>query len=221
MPLPDYKLVVFDWDGTLMDSIGRIVSSIQAAAGHCQLTIPTVRAVKDIIGLSLPKALGLLFPNSAEDKIKAMVEQYKYQYVEGDNTPTPLFEGAEQLLMALKASDKLLAVATGKGRKGLQRVFYATQTEHFFHASRCADETNSKPHPQMLLSLLTELNVSPEQAVMVGDSHHDMKMAQAAGIDSIGITLGVHSRDVLQNYQPIAIVDSLAELQQILLYQVD
>ncbi|KGJ87707.1 HAD-IA family hydrolase [Colwellia psychrerythraea] len=217
MLIPEYKLVIFDWDGTLMDSIGKIVSSMQAAAHVCQLDIPTVIQVKDIIGLSLPKALRILFPHCVEDEINAMLDQYKYQYIEGDNTPTPLFDNALELLKALKGDDRLLAVATGKGRQGLQRVFGATHTEHFFHASRCADETLSKPDPQMLLSLLAELNVRAEQAVMIGDSQHDLEMAQAAGVDSIGITLGVHDRAILNNYQPKAIVDSLSELQQLLL----
>ena len=212
-----YKLVIFDWDGTLMDSIARIVSSMQAAADHCQLTIPTAKCVKDIIGLSLPKALDILFPGASYSQTTALLEQYKFQYVEGDNTPAPLFEDALSLLKALNDNNRLLAVATGKGRQGLQRVFSATQTEHFFHASRCADEALSKPDPQMLLSLLAELNVTPEQAVMIGDTSHDMKMAQTAGIDRIGITLGVHDREILNHYQPIAIVDSLIELQQLLL----
>lgn len=212
----EYKLVIFDWDGTLMDSIARIVSSMQAAAHHCQLNIPSVSCVKNIIGLSLPKALDILFPGASQTDITALLEQYKFQYVEGDSTPAPLFEHALSLLKALSDNDKLLAVATGKGRQGLQRVFSATQTEHFFHASRCADEARSKPDPQMLLSLLAELSVAPEQAVMIGDTSYDMQMAQAAGIDRIGITLGVHDRDILNHYQPIAIVDSLAELQQLL-----
>ncbi|TMM43306.1 HAD-IA family hydrolase [Colwellia ponticola] len=213
----NYKLVIFDWDGTLMDSIARIVSSIQASAQYCQLTIPTVQSVKDIIGLSLPKALNILFPGASQTDMAVLREQYKYHYVEADLTPSPLFEHALTLLKALKDEDKLLAVATGKGREGLQRVFSATQTEHFFHASRCADEARSKPDPQMLLSLIAELGVSAEQAVMIGDTSHDMKMAQAAGIDSIGITLGVHDREILTQYQPVAIVDSLAQLQQLLL----
>lgn len=212
-----YKLVIFDWDGTLMDSIARIVSSMQAAAHHCQLTIPSVQSVKDIIGLSLPKALDILFPAASPSQMSALVGQYQFQYVEGDNTPAPLFEDALLLLEVLTENNKLLAVATGKGRQGLQRVLSTTQTEHFFHASRCADEALSKPDPQMLLSLLTELNIAPEQAVMIGDASHDMKMAQAAGIDRIGITLGVHTREVLSHYQPIAIVDSLVELQQLLI----
>ncbi|PKI16106.1 HAD-IA family hydrolase [Colwellia sp. 12G3] len=215
--MTEYKLVIFDWDGTLMDSIARIVSSMQAAARHCQLTIPTVNNVKNTIGLSLPKVLDILFPSASQIDITALLEQYKFQYVEGNSTPAPLFEHALSLLKALTDNDKLLAVATGKGREGLQRVFSASQTEHFFHASRCADEARSKPDPQMLLSLLAELSIAPEQAVMIGDTSYDMQMAQTAGIDRIGITLGVHDRDILNNYQPIAIVDSLAELQQLLL----
>jgi len=217
MNMTMYKLVIFDWDGTLMDSIARIVSSMQAAAHHCQLSIPTVKEVKDIIGLSLPKALDILFPGASQSQITALVGQYQFQYVEGDTTPAPLFEDALPLLKTLNDDNRLLAVATGKGRQGLQRVFSATQTEHLFHASRCADESLSKPDPQMLLSLLAELNVAPEQAVMIGDASHDMQMAQAAGIDRIGITLGVHNREILNHYQPIAIVDSLVELQQLLM----
>lgn len=213
----DYKLVIFDWDGTLMDSVSRIVFSMQAAAHHCQLDMPTETQVKDIIGLSLPIALETLFPNGSKAQLTAMFEQYKFQYVEGDNIPTPLFDNALSLLTALKDNNKLLAVATGKGRQGLQRVFFESQTEHFFHASRCADEAKSKPDPQMVLSLLTELGVSPEQAVMIGDTCYDMQMAQMAGIDRIGITLGVHDREILDRYQPKAIVDSLAELHQLLL----
>jgi phosphoglycolate phosphatase len=212
-----YKLVIFDWDGTLMDSIARIVSSMQSAAINCQLDVPTTIAVKEIIGLSLPIALERLFPRGSEEQLSGMLEQYKHQYVDGDNTPTPLFDNALNLLNALKVENKLLAVATGKGRQGLQRVFSATDTEHFFHASRCAGEAVSKPDPQMILSLLEELNVLPEHAVMIGDTSHDMAMAQAAGVDRIGITLGVHDRDVLNRYQPKAIVNSLTELQQLLL----
>jgi phosphoglycolate phosphatase len=215
--MANYKLVIFDWDGTLMDSVGRIVSSMQAAASFCQLNIPTATEVKEIIGLSLPIALERLFPSGTEDEFLLMLEQYKYQYVEGDNTPTPLFDNALTLLSALKVDNKLLAVATGKGRQGLQRVFTDTDTEHFFNASRCGGEALSKPDPQMILSLLEELNILPEHAVMIGDTSHDMAMAQAAGVDRIGITLGVHDRAVLNRYQPKAIVDSLSELQQLLL----
>ena len=211
-----YKLVIFDWDGTLMDSIGRIVSSMQAAAIDCLLEHPTNDEVKNIIGLSLPVALEILFPNGPKKKLDRMLEHYKYQYVHVNKTPTPLFDGALTLLNALTQKKILLAVATGKARQGLQRVFEMTETEHYFHASRCADEANSKPDPQMVLSLLEELNILPEHAVMIGDSSHDMAMAQAAGIDRIGITLGVHDKKVLNTYKPQAVVNSLSELQQLL-----
>jgi phosphoglycolate phosphatase len=213
----DYKLIIFDWDGTLMDSIGRIVSSMQAAAVHCSLIVPSNEQVKDIIGLSLPVALDILFPNNSDKEHQAMLTQYKYQYVEGDDTPTPLFDNALSLLTALKTNDKLLAVATGKGRQGLQRVFHSTNTEKFFHASRCAGEVLSKPAPDMLISLLEELAIAPEDALMIGDTSHDMQMAQSAGVDRIGITLGVHNREILNQYEPKAVVDSLDELQQLLL----
>jgi len=212
-----YKLIIFDWDGTLMDSIGRIVSSMQTAAANCSLTVPSNEQVKEIIGLSLPIALNILFPKNNDKQNEAMLAQYKFQYVEGDDTPTPLFENALNLLAALKNNDKLLAVATGKGRQGLQRVFNITDTEKYFHASRCAGEVLSKPDPDMLLSLLDELAVFPEHALMIGDTSHDMQMAQSAGVDRIGITLGVHNREILNQYKPKAVVDSLAELQKLLI----
>lgn len=213
----NYKLIIFDWDGTLMDSIGRIVSSMQVAAMHCSLEVPSDQQVKEIIGLSLPVALETLFPKNSDAQHQAMLIQYKHQYVEGDTTPTPLFNNAFALLTALKSQGKLLAVATGKGREGLERVLNITKTGHFFHASRCAGEVLSKPEPEMLLSLLEELSVAPKHAVMIGDTSHDMQMAKSAGVDCIGITLGVHNRNILNKYQPKAVVDSLSELQQLLI----
>ena len=195
--MQQYKLVIFDWDGTLMDSIGRIVSSMQAAAKAVALVIPSDEQVKQIIGLSLPEVIKTLFPHSDKKQGFLLVEEYKRQYRETNTTPTQLFDHARELLVNLQHADKLLAVATGKGRNGLQRVWQETQTEHFFHASRCAGEVKSKPDPQMLLSLLAELDISAKEAVMIGDTSHDMAMAQCAGIDSIAVTIGVHEREVL------------------------
>jgi phosphoglycolate phosphatase len=212
-----YKLIIFDWDGTLMDSVGRIVSSMQAAAKSAKLSIPSDHDAKQIIGLSLPKAIEILFPKRTEAQAEFLIAQYKLQYVELNTTPTPLFDNALNLLTRLRTTDKLLAVATGKGREGLQRVWQVTDTEQYFHTSRCADEAHSKPDPQMLHSLLTELNIEAKQAVMIGDTSHDLEMARRAGVDSIGITLGVHDKDVLSQYQPKAIVDSLFELETLLI----
>ncbi len=215
--MQDYKLVIFDWDGTLMNSVDRIVSSMQTGAKHCQLNVPSVQEVKNIIGLSLPTALECLFPKASEKQRQLMVEQYKYQYIKGDNTPTPLFEHALKLLTNLKKANKILAVATGKGRQGLQRVLTETKTLDFFEGTRCADEAKSKPDPDMIISLLEELDICPTQAVMIGDTSHDMKMAQSAGVDRIGVTLGAHNRSILNQFDPKAVVDSLSELEAILI----
>ncbi len=211
-----YKLVIFDWDGTLMDSVERIVSSMQSAAKTVGLTIPSNDDVKQIIGLSLNVGLEKLFSAITPEQVEAMLVQYKYEYLEGDKTPTPLFDNAMTLLSTLKKSSKLLAVATGKGREGLNRVLQVSETNHLFNTTRCAGEMPSKPHPEMLHSILAELEVAPHEAVMIGDTSHDLAMAQNAGIDSIGVTFGVHNKQVLQQYAPKAIVDSISELHTLL-----
>ena len=211
-----YKLVIFDWDGTLMDSVDRIVSSMQSAAKTVGLVIPSNDEVKQIIGLSLNVGLDKLFSAITPAQVEAMLVQYKYQYLEGDNTPTPLFDNAMTLLSTLKKNSKLLAVATGKGREGLNRVLKISDTHHLFNTTRCAGEMPSKPHPEMLHSILAELEVAPHEAVMIGDTSHDLAMAQNAGIDSIGVTFGVHNKQILQQYAPKAIVDSISELHTLL-----
>jgi phosphoglycolate phosphatase len=212
----NYKLVIFDWDGTLMDSVDRIVYSMQASAVALSFEPPSYQQAKQIIGLSLPKAIQTLFPSANVEQVQLLTAQYKHQYVEVNTTPTPLFKNALELLINLKQNNKLLAVATGKARAGLQRVWQESDTEHFFHASRCADESVSKPDPDMINGLLAELNIQAHEAVMIGDTSFDLEMAQRAGVDSIGVTYGVHDHMVLSKYQPKAIVDSLAELHQLL-----
>lgn len=214
--MKEYKLVIFDWDGTLMDSVDRIVSSMQSAAKAVGLAVPSNNATKEIIGLSLPIAVEKLFSGITSEQIDAMVLEYKYQYIEVDKTESPLFANALNLLTKMKQNDKLLAVATGKGRDGLNRVLNISETEAFFHTTRCAGEMPSKPNPQMLHSILEELAIAPHEAIMIGDTSHDLEMAQNAGIASIGVTFGVHKREVLEKYQPKAIVNSLIELQTLL-----
>ncbi|WDE07620.1 HAD-IA family hydrolase [Thalassomonas viridans] len=214
--MQNYQLIIFDWDGTLMDSVARIVSSLQGAARASSLEAPAYDVAKQVIGLSLPKAMQTLFPEEKHLHDELM-GQYKLHYRELDTTQTPLFDHAVELLTGLKAAQKLLAVATGKGRSGLQRVWQQSDTGHYFHASRCADESLSKPHPDMLQSLLAELDIAPGQALMVGDTSFDLEMAQFAGVDSVGVTHGVHTSEILAQYQPKAIVNSLPELAQLLL----
>ena len=213
--LKDYELIIFDWDGTLMDSVARIVSCMQAAARKVELIVPTPEQIKNIIGLSLPKAINVLFPSCNEQQAEDVIMQYKHHYIAEDKTPKPLFNNAVELLTELRGNDKLLAVATGKGRNGLERVWEISETKHFFHTSRCADEALSKPDPEMLLSILSELSVSADKAIMIGDTSYDLEMARNAGVASIGVTYGVHDKDILSLYQPKAIVDSLAEIQRL------
>ncbi|SEA31892.1 HAD-IA family hydrolase [Alkalimonas amylolytica] len=210
------ELVIFDWDGTVMDSVGRIVSAMQTAAQLAELPVPSAHAVKQIIGLSLDLAFTTLFPTMTAAQHQRLFEHYREQYVERDPTPTPMFAGAEALFLHLRAQQKRLAVATGKARKGLDRIFAETGLAHYFAITRCADDAKSKPDPDMLLQILAETRLAPEQALMVGDTSHDMLMAQQAGIARIGVTHGVHGAGVLQQFQPLAIVDDLTQLQNLL-----
>jgi phosphoglycolate phosphatase len=210
--MKEYQLIIFDWDGTLMDSVGRIVSSMQKAALASYLAVPPASSVKDIIGLSLQVSMQRLFPQASDEQHKTLIQHYSNYYKHLDDTPTPLFFGVEHMMQQLHASGKSLAVATGKSRSGLERVLLETDMTALFCTRRGADEAKSKPDPLMLQQILDELNMPTQSAVMVGDSVHDLAMAQAIGMDSIGVTWGVHSKAMLEHHQPIAIVDSVAEL---------
>lgn len=208
----DKRLIVFDWDGTLMDSIGRIVSSMQKTAQHNGLPVPTDVAVRDIIGLSLEPAIEKLFGVLEPSRLNSFLNQYRDEYVDLNPTPSPLFHDAKPVLSKLTYSGLQLAVATGKARRGLQRVWDESCTEHYFATSRCASETLGKPAPQMLYEIMKELNANPEQTVMVGDSVHDMKMAVAAGVHPIGVSFGVHDAERLSEAGAVLVVNSLTEL---------
>ena len=207
-----YEVVIFDWDGTLMDSVGRIVSCLQTSAQQAALPVPTEAAVRDIIGLSLHEAFHQLFPGINDTQIEQMTALYRQEYVHNDNTPTPLFEGVRELLIDIAERGAKLAVATGKARAGLQRVLTATELEAHFHTSRCADEAQSKPAPDMIEQILAELGIAPEKALMVGDSQLDLKMANAAGVAAIGVSYGAHSVDSLASVSPAAIIHHPSEL---------
>lgn len=210
--MDDKRLIVFDWDGTLMDSIGRIVSSMQNTAQHIGLPVPTDIAVRDIIGLSLEPAIEKLFGMLNPKQLDSFLVQYRDEYIDLNPTPSPLFHDAKAVLSQLTDSGFELAVATGKARRGLQRVWSESETEHYFATSRCASEALGKPDPQMLYEIMNELKVQSEQTVMVGDSVHDMKMAVAAGVLPVGVSFGVHDADRLREAGAILVVDSLTEL---------
>ncbi|QFU22473.1 HAD-IA family hydrolase [Shewanella eurypsychrophilus] len=210
--MKQYELVIFDWDGTLMDSVGKIVACMQQTALTLDMAIPTEQAVRDIIGLSMGEALSTLYPDGCAELQAEMKEVYSQQYLALNQTPSPLFDGVEDLLTTLNGLGYKLAVATGKARVGLDRVLTATELGGYFVASRCADEAASKPSPEMLLQLLIELDVSPDKAVMIGDSIHDLNMANNAGIDAIGVDYGAHDRDTLSQAKPKAVIRSPIEL---------
>lgn len=212
--MKDYRLVIFDWDGTLMDSAAKIIRCMQTAARDCKVSVPSDDAVAHIIGISLKPAIMQLFTTQDEQLADRLVQAYKEAFLRADKVPCPLFDGAGELLSALKSGGKTLAVATGKARRGLDRAWNNTDTGHFFTTSRSADEAHSKPSPDMLLQILDELNVSANEAVMVGDTTYDMQMAQAIGMDRVGVSYGVHAQVNLEKHQPETIVHSIAELQQ-------
>ncbi|MGY3943705.1 HAD family hydrolase [Aeromonas tecta] len=210
------RLAIFDWDGTLMDSVGRIVACVQGAARDCGERIPSAQETHQIIGLSLEVGIPLLFDlEQGSERAAALIARYRHHYLH-DDTPSPLFAGASELLHRWHAEGIALAVATGKSRRGLDRVLDETGLRPLFTATRGADEANSKPDPLMLVQILDELGLTPEQAVMIGDSIHDMAMAEALAMPRIGVTWGVHDRSRLAEHDPVAIVDSMDELKQLL-----
>jgi phosphoglycolate phosphatase len=204
-----YQLIIFDWDGTLMDSIDKIVLCMQQAAKQQLVAVPDAQAVKNIIGLSLLNAMQQLFPHLSPTEQAAMVDAYRDQYHTLQHIDTPFYPGIKDLLIHLKAQGYTLAVATGKGRHGLNEMIEKTQTRALFSATICADEAHSKPNPLMLTKLLDELQLTAKQALMVGDSSYDLEMAMNAGMDSLGVSYGVHGRDKLKLCHPIAVVDCL------------
>jgi phosphoglycolate phosphatase len=203
------ELIIFDWDGTLFDSVGQIVASLQYAAQLFEQPL-TDDAAKSIIGLGLPEVMQILFPQVPHLQ-QDILECYADHYV-ANSKGDAWFDGVAELLADLKQQGIKLAVATGKSRKGLDRVLTQTQSHDLFDITRAASETKSKPHPLMLEEILAEMQVSIDSAIMVGDTSYDLEMAQNLNMPRIGVSYGVHSIDTLQQYQPLAIVHNVQEL---------
>ena len=206
-----YRLVVFDWDGTLMDSTAIIASSIQAAARDLGYPVPDFVTASHVIGLGLNDALAIAVPQLPASQYRHMADRYRVHFLAKDPA-TPLFPGAAQLLGELRERGHLLAVATGKSSAGLARALKVPGTHEYFAATRCADQTASKPAPDMLQELMRELNVTSESTVMIGDTTHDLQMAAYARVDAIALTHGAHSRSELESLSPVACVDNIADL---------
>ncbi|RLU01907.1 MAG: HAD family hydrolase [Ketobacter sp.] len=210
--MADYRLIVFDWDGTLMNSLARIASCMQAAAVDLEIDPATDEQVHDVVGLALDIAIQRLHPVLETQQVELMRQRYAHHYVAAEAAPSPFYEGIPQMLQSLSEKGTLLSVATGKSRKGLSRVFNAHGVGALFHSSRCADETRSKPEPDMLLEILEFHGLKQDQAVMVGDTEFDLEMASRAGVDSVGVTWGAHDITRLLRHNPKVCVDSVASL---------
>lgn len=212
-----FDLLVFDWDGTLMDSAAAIAASIQAACRDLGLPVPGDEQARYVIGLGLNDAMAHLLPGVDPSRYPDVQERYRVHFLQRD-AGTMLFPGAAETVASLHATGFLLAVATGKSRRGLDRALAATGLHLYFHATRCADEGHSKPHPGMLYALMSELGVSGEKTLMIGDTTHDMEMAHAAGVPRLGAAYGAHAKAALLDYAPVACLDDFAGLRQWLLH---
>jgi phosphoglycolate phosphatase len=206
-----FELLVFDWDGTLLDSAAAIVEAITAACRDLGLPPPPAERARHVIGMGLHDALRHALPELPESRYPQLVERYRHHYLARDHE-LQLFAGAAELIAELSAAGFLLAVATGKSRLGLERALRHSGLGPFFHASRCADECFSKPHPQMLDELLDELAVAGERSLMIGDTTHDLQMARNAGVAALAVAYGAHPVAALDAMQPLACVQELAEL---------
>lgn len=208
-----YSLIVFDWDGTLIDSAGGIVECIQAAARDLRLPVPTRETASHVIGLGLHDSLRTAVPTLPEDKYREFAEAYRRHFLARQGSMV-LFPGVRELVQDLHAAGYRLAVATGKSRRGLDHALESTALRRYFAASRCADETNPKPHPAMLLELMELLAAAPGQALMIGDTSHDLEMAQSAGVDAVAVSYGAHPGAALRALAPRACVASVFELRE-------
>lgn len=208
-----YALLVFDWDGTLIDSAGTIVECIQAASRDMGLPVPDRERARHVIGLGLLDSLRHAVPNLPRERYRDFAEHYRRHFLAREDSMA-LFDGVPQLLAALAGRGHALAVATGKSRAGLDRALAASGLGAHFRASRCADETNPKPHPAMLLELMRELEVQAQQVLMIGDTSHDLEMARSAGVDAVAVTYGAHPEHALRALEPLACVPSVAQLAQ-------
>jgi len=208
-----YKLVIFDWDGTLMDSASKIVSCMQLAANSLALPVPSEAQIRNIIGLSLEKANQMLIPGISDEDNVRLRNAYSQYFSEIDKTPTPLYDGVYESLLRMRNKGFRLAVATGKSRRGLDRVLSETSLAKVFEISRGADETKSKPDPLMLEQILQVTGVSAQESIMVGDTSYDLEMAQKIAMPSVAVSYGMHSVESLQTYNPVLVVDKLAEIE--------
>lgn len=211
-----FDVLIFDWDGTLYDSIDWIVDCLQQAAIESGLPTPPPAAAKSVIGLGLGEALQTLFPDTAESRVERLMDAYRRRYFSKTIRPEDLFDGVAAMLEQLRTEGFRLAIATGKARRGLDRALAGTGVRHLFDVTRCADETASKPNPAMIEQIIASLSVSRQRTVMIGDTTHDLAMANRAGIAAIAVASGAHTRQELVALRPMACLADLRELPRVI-----
>ncbi|MFZ9642611.1 MAG: HAD-IA family hydrolase [Candidatus Methylopumilus sp.] len=207
----NYDLIIFDWDGTLANSTQLIVDAIRQGSADVGLPEPSQAAASGIIGLGFREAVYDLFGRIPDDLLAQLTARYTHYYGLGEDS-IPLFDGVAETIAHLKAKSVPLAVATGKGRRGLNKALANSGIGHHFIATRCVDECQSKPHPQMILDLMDEVAASPERTLMIGDTSFDLQMAQNAKVASLAVTYGAHPVERLLAHAPLAHFDQFAHL---------
>jgi phosphoglycolate phosphatase len=212
----EFDLIVWDWDGTLADSTGMITNAIVTAAEQVGLPALDPHAARNIIGLGLRESIHALYGDIPAEKAQALAQQYTANYYAGE-AAIPLFEGAKELIIELNRRGFKLAVATGKGRRGLDLALQHCGLGNYFHATRTVDECFSKPHPQMIDEIMDFCVVRPERTLMIGDSSYDLQMAENAGVQGVAVTFGAQSRDKLLGYNSIQMFDEFKDLSAWLL----
>lgn len=211
-----YKVVIFDWDGTLVDSVEHIAGSLHQAAVDLGFPAREREAYRDIIGLGMVEALEALYPGLSKEEMQAIREGYARYFFSRKTLPQNVFDGMADVVTDLRLDNRQVAVATGKSRRGLDSALVSSGLGPHFDITRCADETRSKPDPKMLEEIIEYFGIEPGEAVMIGDTRYDLDMARRVGMPSIGVEWGVHKRDELGRYNPVAVAGNVRELRGVL-----
>jgi phosphoglycolate phosphatase len=211
-----FQLLIFDWDGTLADSEACIIDAIQLASEEAELPKCNDAQIRDVIGLSLEGAIAALFPEAEISIRNSVADRYRQYYFSTSTSTVPVFEGVVEILEKLNKESYFLAIATGKSRRGLDQSLVETGLNKYFHTTRCADETVSKPNPQMLIEIIDFFGLDAVDALMIGDSEYDLQMANNARIEAVAVSYGVHNAERLQQCKPLGIIHNISELSDYL-----
>ncbi len=207
-----YSLLVFDWDGTLLDSQAQIVNCMQSAINELDLEPRSNEQITNIIGLGLENGVAQLYPAMDMKLVIKAAQTYREHHIYKDKTPTPLFDGAKQALTTLREAGYDLAIATNKSRRGLDKGLSDTGLNDYFPITRCVDEAHPKPNPQMLEEILTDHNLQASKALMIGDSEYDLQLANNTKVDGLAVSYGVHGLMRLLKQDPVGFIDKIGQL---------